>query len=106
MRSLRVLRQSTKFKAHSTKHEVQRPKSKDLSPKTQDHFHSRTYSNSNGLPLIPVAGGAIQLAILPGSVTGCIRLRTYSRSATLGNHSSLRFSNSASEINFPSRSKL
>ena len=48
---------------------------------------SRTYSNSNGLPLIPVAGGAIQLAILPGSITGCIRLRTYSRSSIVGSHS-------------------
>ena len=38
--------------------------------------YSRTYSNSNGLPLMPVAGGAIQLAILPGSVTGFMRLCT------------------------------
>ncbi len=36
---------------------------------------------------MPAAGGAIQFAILPGSVTGCIRLRTYSRSAIVGSHS-------------------
>ncbi len=39
------------------------------------------------MPLIPVAGGAIQLAIFPGSMTGCIRLRTYSRSSIVGSQS-------------------
>jgi hypothetical protein len=34
----------------------------------------RTYSNSPGRPLMPLAGGATQLAILPGSVTACMRL--------------------------------
>src|SRR5262245_57033708 len=67
--------------------------------------HSLTYSNSKGLPLMPVAGGAIQLAILPTSVTGFIRLRTYSRSSIVGSHSDLRAANSSLLINFPSRSK-
>src|SRR5207302_4429480 len=67
--------------------------------------HNRTYSNSNGLPLIPVAGGAIQLAILPGSVTAFIRLRTYSRSSTVGSQSVFRRSNSSFAIKFPARSK-
>src|SRR5688500_10563060 len=62
---------------------------------------SFTYSNSKGLPLIPAAGGAIQLAIFPGSVTGFMRLRTYSRSSMLGNHSDLRRSNSSGEIRLP-----
>src|SRR5215472_15656827 len=53
-------------------------------------LHSLTYSNSNGLPLIPAAGGAIQLAIFPTSVTCRIRLCTYSRSASVGNHSAFR----------------
>src|SRR5574341_1224376 len=39
-----------------------------------------------GLPLMPVAGGAIQLAILPGSVTGLMNDQTYSRSWSVGNH--------------------
>ena len=39
---------------------------------------------------MPVVGGAIQFAIFPGSVTGCIRLRTYSRSSIVGNHSDFR----------------
>src|SRR5437016_11759638 len=75
-----------------------------LTEKTITNYN-RTYSNSNGLPLIPVAGGAIQLAILPTSVTGCIRLRTYSRSSVVGSHSDLFGSNSAFVIRFPFRSK-
>src|SRR5207253_1044012 len=67
--------------------------------------HNRTYSNSNGLPLIPDACGAIQLAILPGSVTVFIRLRTYSRSSTVGSQSVFRRSNSSFVIKFPARSK-
>src|SRR5437660_8409702 len=67
--------------------------------------HNRTYSNSNGLPLIPAAGGAIQLAILPISVTGRIRLRTYSRSSVVGSHSDFFCSNSSCLIKLPSRSK-
>ena len=38
--------------------------------------YSRTYSYSNGNPLMPVFGFPSQFAILPGSVTGCIRERT------------------------------
>jgi hypothetical protein len=38
--------------------------------------YNRTYSYSNGRPLMPVFGLPSQLAILPGSVTGCIRERT------------------------------
>lgn len=34
--------------------------------------YSLTYSNANSLLLMPFLGGAIQLAILPGSVTGCM----------------------------------
>src|SRR5712691_9424595 len=68
-------------------------------------IQSRTYSNSNGLPLIPVDGGAIQLAILPGSVTAFIRLRTYSRSSTVGSQTVFRRSNSSFAIKFPARSK-
>ena len=37
---------------------------------------NRTYSKSSAWLLTPRAGGAIQLAILPRSVTGCIRLPT------------------------------
>src|SRR6266404_6407744 len=80
-------------------------KSKFAIRNSKSEIHNRTYSNSKGLPLMPVAGGAIQLAILPGSVTGCIKLRTYSRSSTLGSHSPLRRSNSSCEIRLPSRSK-
>ncbi len=39
-------------------------------------YARRTYSYSKGRPLMPRAGLASQLAILPGSRTGCIRLRT------------------------------
>src|SRR2546428_6895476 len=67
--------------------------------------YNRTYSNSNGLPFTPAAGAAIQLAILPGSVTGCIKLPTYSRSSIVGSHSDLRCSNSFFEIKVPCRSK-
>src|SRR2546430_14099076 len=67
--------------------------------------YNRTYSNSNGLPLIPVAGGAIPFAIFPTSVTGFIKLRTYSRSSIVGNHSNFFASNSSVVIKFPSRSK-
>ena len=40
-------------------------------------IQSLTYSKSKGFPLMPEFGGAIQLASLPGSVTGCIKLFTY-----------------------------
>src|SRR5262245_31145815 len=50
---------------------------------------------------MPVLGGEIQLAILPGSVTGFIRLRTYSRSSNAGSHSDERCSNSDCEISAP-----
>src|SRR6476659_4408406 len=70
-------------------------------PSAISRFYNLTYSNSNGLPLIPAAGGAIQFAIFPGSVTGCIKLRTYSRSLSVGIHSDLCFSNSSFEIRLP-----
>ena len=38
----------------------------------RDGAQPRTYSNSNGWPLMPRVGGAIQPAILPGSCTGFI----------------------------------
>src|SRR5215510_2475029 len=41
--------------------------------------YKRTYSKSKGWRLVPVDGGAIQLAIFPRSATCVIRLRTYSR---------------------------
>ncbi len=47
---------------------------------------TRTYSNSTGLPLMPVAGGAIHPAILPGSVTGRISERTKCSSSPVGSH--------------------
>src|ERR1041385_4291714 len=64
--------------------------------------YNLTYSNSNGLPLMPLVGGAIQFAILPTSVTGFIRLRTYSRSSLVGNHSDSFAANSSGEIKLPS----
>src|SRR2546423_14270830 len=67
--------------------------------------YSRTYSNSNGLPLMPAAGGAIQLAILPGSVTGRMRLRTYARSSSVGSNSARRPSHSSLGMRVASRSK-
>ncbi|HEU0178639.1 MAG TPA: hypothetical protein VFV58_30615 [Blastocatellia bacterium] len=51
--------------------------------------------------MTPVLGGAIQLAILPGSVTGFIRLRTDSRSSNAGSQSDERRSNSDCEISAP-----
>jgi signal transduction histidine kinase len=57
---------------------------------------SFTYSYSTGLALMPRSGGAIQAAILPGSVTRCIRLLTKaSCRLRLGSHSSFFASNSA-----------
>src|SRR5215475_5334355 len=47
----------------------------------------RTYSNANGCLFMPVLGGVIQPAILPGSVTGTIKLRTHWRSSLDGSHS-------------------
>ncbi len=38
--------------------------------------YNRTYSYSNGRPLMPVFGLPSQFAILPGSVTGCMSERT------------------------------
>src|SRR5204862_2997448 len=67
----------------------------------QRRVQSLTYSKSNGLPLMPAAGAAIQLAILPGSNTGCIKLRTYSRSSIVGSHCGLCCSNSSREIKLP-----
>jgi len=43
---------------------------------SRDGSYMRTYTNSDGRPLRPLIGGAIQLAILPGSYTGFIRLLT------------------------------
>src|SRR5262249_35755112 len=63
--------------------------------------YRRTYSKSKGWRLVPVAGGAIQFAIFPRSVTGVMRLRTYSRSCSVGNHSEIRRSNSSCEIRAP-----
>src|ERR1044072_9444518 len=67
--------------------------------------YNLTYSKSNGLPLMPDAGGAIQFAILPTSVTGCIELPTYSRSAIVGSHSDFFCSDSSFVIRLPCRSK-
>src|SRR5882672_1980748 len=58
-------------------------------------YPSRTYSKSTGRPLTPRAGGAIQLANLPGSTTGCIRLWMYSLSSSVGSQSRWRASHSA-----------
>jgi hypothetical protein len=54
-----------------------------------------TYSYSSGLALMPRSGGAIQAAILPGSVTRFIRLLTNAVSAGVGSHWSFFASNSA-----------
>src|SRR3989304_9869467 len=43
-----------------------------------------TYSKSNGFPLTPDGGGAIQLAILPGWETGFIKLAREARSGAGG----------------------
>src|SRR5207237_9610912 len=58
-------------------------------------YPSRTYSKSTARPLTPRAGGAIQLANLPGSTTGCIRLWMYSLSSSVGSQSRWRASHSA-----------
>src|SRR4029079_1029929 len=48
--------------------------------RTLGHFGGRTYSQSTGWSSMPLAGPAIQEAILPGSRTGCMRERTHVRS--------------------------
>src|SRR6185369_10992240 len=47
-------------------------------------YCSLTYSYSTGRLLMPRSGGASQPAILPGSTTRCIRLRTNALSLSLG----------------------
>ena len=56
----------------------------------------RTYSKSTGLAWIPLAGGATQLAMRPGSRTGRITDVTWSRSAAVGSQSARCASHSAS----------
>jgi apolipoprotein N-acyltransferase len=53
-------------------------------------------------PAEPRFGGASQLAILPGSITGTISRLMYCRSASFGSHSSRRASNSSWLIGSPS----
>src|SRR5207253_4314136 len=60
----------------------------------------RTYSNSTGIPLMPLAGAATHDAIFPGSTTGCMSDFTNARSSAVGSHSPSWPLNSASEINF------
>ena len=74
----------------------QSPQSKRATEFAIRHLSGKLLSQSahtqtqTACPLTPVAGGAIQLAIFPGSITGCIRLRTYSRSSIVGSHSDFR----------------
>src|SRR6266404_9086300 len=54
-----------------------------------------TYSKSTGLPCRPLAGGATQPAILPGSRTGFISDSTNSWSPSVGSHFDLFDSHSS-----------
>src|SRR6266566_1411678 len=65
-----------------------------------------TYSKSGGWPLMPLAGGAIHPAILPGSYTGCISSALRARSSSVGSHSprpEAKSSAARGELAVPSR---
>ena len=51
---------------------------------------------------MPFAGGAIQLAILPGSVTACMSETTWALSSSVGSQSAWWWSHSASVMILPS----
>src|SRR5262245_28699349 len=71
----------------------------------RDHA-SFTYSKSPGLLSMPTFGGAIQLANLPGSNSGCISPWMNCRSASEGRNSLRRFCHSCSVRTLPAGSVL